>query len=173
MTDTANTLVPDTLEDMLPVGMISSGGSVAAAMASVAQAKRGLPGWEAFHYERVAPLEYEITGGIAVNIAGVKKFQGEHDTVQITETEILNALRAAQHPAQPDVMSLLEQDLLAADIGHSRTAPAGHQPKFLKVVFALPEDEAGRQRLLQAFQLQASFFGARVQACSLHDHHPV
>jgi hypothetical protein len=45
MTDTANTPVPDTLEDMLPVGMISSGGSVAAAMASVAQAKRGLPGW--------------------------------------------------------------------------------------------------------------------------------
>ena len=82
-------------------------------------------------------------------------------------------VKASQHqPAAPlPVMSLLEQDMLASDIGQTSNSHAGQ--RYLKVVFALPEDEAGRQRLLQAFRLQASFFGATVQACSLHDHHPL
>lgn len=164
-------LIPESLADMVPVGMISAGGQVAAAMARVAQRKRGLAGWEAFHYERVSPQEYEITGGIAVNIGGVKKFQGAHEAISISEAEILQEMHGlASSQQKPSVMTLLEQDLLAADIGKSQSNP---HPRFLKVVFALPEDEAGRQRLIQAFQLQSNFFGARVQACSLHDKNPV
>jgi len=166
MTDPIHDLVPASLAEILPVGMINGGGTAAAAMAVVAQRKRGVPGWEAFHYERLSATEFEITGGIAVNIGGVKKFQGAHDPVNITEAEVLEEMRASQSNVIPSVMTLLEQDLLANDIGSSRAA---HSPKFLKVVFALPEDEAGRQRLLQAFQLNANFFGAKVQACSLHD----
>ena len=166
MTHPIHDLVPTSLAEMLPVGMINGGGTAAAAMAAVAQRKRGVPGWEAFHYERLSATEFEITGGIAVNISGVKKFQGAHDTVNVTETEVLDEMRASQHVVVPSVMTLLEQDLLANDIGHSRSA---HGPKFLKVVFSLPEDEAGRQRILQAFQLNKDFFGAKVQACSLHD----
>ena len=158
--------IPDSLAEMLPVGMINGGGTAAAAMAEVAQRKRGVPGWEAFHYERVSATEFEITGGIAVNIGGVKKFQGLHEAVFISEADVLAQMRSSESPPGPTVMSLLEQDLLAHDIGSSRTAPA---VKFLKVVFALPDDEAGRQRILQAFQLQKNFFGATVQACSLHD----
>ena len=166
MTEPINAPIPLSLAEMLPVGMINGGGTAAAAMAVVAQRRRGVPGWEAFHYERLSATEFEITGGMAVNIGGVKKFQGAHDTVNVTETEVLEEMRAAQQHVIPSVMTLLEQDLLANDIGSSRAA---HAPKFLKVVFALPEDEPGRQRILQAFQLQANFFGAKVQACSLHD----
>ena len=162
--------IPETLAEMLPVGMISAGGLAGAAMAQLAQRKRGIPGWEAFHYERISATEFEVTGGIAVNIGGVKKFQGAHDTVFVSEAEILQEMRAAQKTSQTSVMTLLEQDLLAADIGKSQSST---HPKFLKVVFTLPDDEAGRQRLLQAFQLQANFFGARVQACSLHEKNPV
>jgi len=166
MTEPIQDPVPASLAEMLPVGMINGGGTAAAAMAAVAQRKRGIPGWEAFHYERLSANEFEITGGIAVNIGGVKKFQGTHDTVNVSETEVLDEMRGAQSTMVPSVMTLLERDLLANDIGNSRAA---HGPKFLKVVFALPDDEAGRQRILQAFQLQANFFGAKVQACSLHD----
>ncbi|MFZ6693447.1 hypothetical protein [Undibacterium sp. SXout20W] len=166
MTEPFQEPIPTSLADMLPVGMISGGGTAGAAMAIVAQRKRGVAGWEAFHYERLSATEFEITGGIAVNIGGVKKFQGAHDTVNVTETEVLEEMHTSQKHVVPSVMTLLERDLLVNDIGNSRTA---HAPQFLKVVFALPDDEPGRQRILQAFQLQANFFGAKVQACSLHD----
>ena len=39
------------LSEMLPVGMVAHGGQVAQIMAQLAQRQRGLPGWEAFHYE--------------------------------------------------------------------------------------------------------------------------
>lgn len=177
--------LPASLAGMLPVGMISAGGTAAAAMAQVAQRKRGVPGWEAFHYERLASGEYEVTGGLAVNIGGVKKFQGVHDVIFVSEEEILAEMRAALEPVMarpapppgllqtvatqtvsPLAATLLEQNLLAADIGSQRGAY--HAP-YLKVVLSLPEDEAGRQRVLQAFHLQANLFGARVQACALQD----
>lgn len=167
MSDTSKDTVPDNLAGMLPVGMINGGGTAAAAMAQVAQRKRGVPGWEAFHYERISPTEFEVTGGVAVNIGGVKKFQTTDDALTVTEAEVLAAMRAEALPPVPQ--ALLEQDLLAADIG--KTVSGGEQ-QFLKVVFALPADAAGRQRILQAFQLQANFFGAKVQACSLHETQP-
>ena len=170
MSDTSKDTVPDNLAEMLPVGMINGGGTAAAAMAQVAQRKRGVPGWEAFHYERISPTEFEVTGGVAVNIGGVKKFQTTDDALTVTEAEVLAAMRAAQEAVPPAPQALLEQDLLAADIG--KTVRTGEQ-QFLRVVFALPADAAGRQRILQAFQLQADFFGAKVQACSLHETHPL
>lgn len=172
MSETQHETLPEDLSAMLPVGMISGGGLAIQALAAVAQRKRGVAGWEAFHYEKVTGDEFEVTGGIAVTIAGVRKFQGAHDTVMVSEAEVMAELRSQHQPAAPaTVMSLLEQDMLVSDIGQTSNAHAGQ--RYLKVVFALPEDEAGRQRLLQAFRLQASFFGATVQACSLHDHHPL
>lgn len=170
MSDTSKDMVPDNLAGMLPVGMINGGGTAAAAMAQVAQRKRGVPGWEAFHYERISPTEFEVTGGVAVNIGGVKKFQNTDDALTVTEAEVLAAMHVvAQELMPPATQALLEQDLLAADIGKT---VSGTEQQFLKVVFALPADAAGRQRILQAFQLQANFFGAKVQACSLHETQP-
>lgn len=169
MSDTSKDTVPDNLAGMLPVGMINGGGTAAAAMAQVAQRKRGVPGWEAFHYERISPTEFEVTGGIAVNIGGVKKFQNTDDALTVTEAEVLAAMRSVQEVMPPATQALLEQDLLAADIGKTIS---GAEQQYLKVVFTLPTDAAGRQRILQAFQLQANFFGAKVQACSLHDTPP-
>lgn len=169
MSDTSKDTIPDNLAGMLPVGMINGGGTAAAAMAQVAQRKRGVPGWEAFHYERISPTEFEVTGGVAVNIGGVKKFQTTDDALTVTEAEVLAAMRAAQEALPPVPQALLEQDLLAVDIGKT---VSGTEQQFLKVVFALPADAAGRQRILQAFQLQANFFGAKVQACSLHETQP-
>ena len=169
MSDTTKETIPDNLVEMLPVGMINGGGTAAVAMAQVAQRKRGVPGWEAFHYERISPTEFEITGGVAVNIGGVKKFQTTDDALTVTEAEVLAQMRAAQEGAPPLPQALLEQDLLVADIGKT---VSGTEQQYLKVVFALPADAAGRQRILQAFQLQANFFGAKVQACSLHETHP-
>jgi hypothetical protein len=171
MSETQHETLPEDLSAMLPVGMISGGGLAIQALAAVAQRKRGVAGWEAFHYEKVTGDEFEVTGGIAVTIAGVRKFQGAHDTVMVSEAEVMAELRSRHQPAAPaTVMSLLEQDMLVSDIGQTSNSHAGQ--RYLKVVFALPEDEAGRQRLLQAFRLQASFL-ATVQACSLHDHHPL
>lgn len=89
MSDTSKDTVPDNLAGMLPVGMINGGGTAAAAMAQVAQRKRGVPGWEAFHYERISPTEFEVTGGVAVNIGGVKKFQNTDDALTVTEAALL------------------------------------------------------------------------------------
>lgn len=157
--------LPDTLADMLPVGMISAGGMAAMAMAAVAQRQQGQSDWEAFHYERISDTEFEITGGIAVHTAGSKKFQGAHETVIISEAAVLAEMRqqlSLQKPgtAEGNVGPSAKHDPVKADMA---TAP------LLKVVFSLPQDEAGQQRILRAFQLQADFFGAKVQACSLHD----
>ncbi|MCH8618245.1 hypothetical protein [Undibacterium sp. TS12] len=155
--------LPDSLAEMLPVGMISAGGLAAAAMATVAQRQFGQDGWQAFHYERISATEFEITGGIAVQTSSgsARKFQGAHDTVIIREADILAEMRR-QIPA--DVATPLPDDIVTIPVSHGKTATP-----LLKVVFSLPEDEVGRQRILRAFQLQADFFGAKVQACSLHD----
>ncbi|MFZ6720161.1 hypothetical protein [Undibacterium sp. Ji49W] len=162
MSDTLQDSLPTSLADMLPVGMIAGGGLAAAAMAIVAQRKQQQSGWEAFHYERISSAEFEITGGIAVINGGVKKFQGAHDSVLISETEILAEMRRQQGDAEP-VKAVLSSPPVPLSVAISSGTP------LLKVVFSLPEDEAGQQRILRAFQLQADFFGAKVQSCSLHD----
>ncbi|MFZ6654853.1 hypothetical protein [Undibacterium sp. TJN19] len=164
MTDVLQDSLPTSLADMLPVGMITGGGLAAAAMATVAQGKRQQAGWEAFHYERISASEFEITGGIAITAGGQKKFQGAHDCVVVTEAEVLATMQQ-QNTSQTAVIPPFAQTFSHQSPVIAASAPA----QYLKVVFALPQDEAGQQRILRAFQLQADFFGAKVQACSLHD----
>ncbi|MFZ6767988.1 hypothetical protein ACO0LM_12995 [Undibacterium sp. Di26W] len=157
--------LPASLADMLPVGMIAGGGLAAAAMAVVAQRKQQQSGWEAFHYERMSSVEFEITGGIAVSSGGTKKFQGAHDSVIISEAEILAEMRRQQGEVGP--VASVTSTSSSSSVPLAVTATSG--APLLKVVFSLPADEAGQQRILRAFQLQADFFGAKVQSCSLHD----
>lgn len=165
--------IPDNLAEMLPIGMIAGGGIAAVAMAAVANRKylAAQPvelqnsDWQAFHYERISATEFEITGGVADVSPGARKFHGAHDTVIITEAEVLAEMRKLL-PQAATVTSTTASTTLAQGIN---TQQATNTANVLKVIFTLPDDEPGRQRILRAFQLQADFFGAKVQACSLHD----
>lgn len=185
MTSLQDETLPTSLTDMLPVGMIASGGAAAAAMALVAQRKRSQDGWEAFHYERISPTEFDITGGIAVHSATAtqgKRWQEPHEAVSVSETEVLQELqqmRLRASPAPTAQQTLPETSNAATTVPHAEKelsavpALAVGAQQYLQIVLALPDDEAGRQRILQAFQLQADFFGAQVKACSIHDVHPI
>ena len=157
MTDINNPITKSTLAEMLAVGMLANGGIIALAMSAVANRKCNMPGWEAFHYERISDTEFEITGGATLIVGGIKKWPGPHDSLIITEAEILDELNPA---------SSLEPQVIPSTIASPSTidAPAN---QFLQVVFTMPDDEPGRQRILKAFHLHADFFGAKVQACSL------
>ncbi|AZP11886.1 hypothetical protein [Undibacterium parvum] len=155
--------IPDSLAEMLPVGMLANGGLAADAMAAIANRRHAVAGWEAFHYERISESEFEITGGMLVMAGNSKKWPGPHDCVSITEAEILQEMRAMLAPAVVSLPPTPASTLLPAA---SSALAAG---LYLQVQLALPEDEAGRQRILKAFHLQADFFGAKVLACSLHD----
>lgn len=165
--------IPDNLAEILPVGMIAGGGVAALAMAAVANrkflaaqpAEQQNSGWQAFHYERISASEFEITGGIADPSSGGKKFHGAHDTVIITEADVLAEMQLMLPPAATTALANATT-ALAQPVA---TIQGTNAANVLKVIFTLPEDEAGRQRILRAFQLQADFFGAKVQACSLHD----
>lgn len=166
MSEVNNLNIPSDLADMLPVGMLANGGLAAEAMSMLANRKHGAPGWEAFHYERISETQFDITGGIAVMVGGVKKWPGPHESVILTEAEILAEIHNSQagnaSPSSKEIPAMLEFSPSSSPRNTAAT-------KYLNVVFALPEDEAGRQRILKAFHLQADFFGAKVQACSLSD----
>ena len=160
MTDTNMPAIPTSLADMLPVGMLANGGLAAEAMSTLASRKQGTPGWEAFHYERISESQFEITGGVAVTAGGIKKWPGAHATITLSEADIIEEMHKAQS-------AVIRPKITDAASHTMPTVPNAPATSYLHVVFALPEDEAGRQRLLKAFHLQADFFGARVQACSL------
>ena len=166
MSDANNLNIPSDLADMLPVGMLVNGGLAAEAMSMLANRKRGIPGWEAFHYERISDTQFDITGGIAVVVGGVKKWPGSHESVILSEAEIIEEIHHSQTGNAPPSIKETPTMLDAPFISSPRNTAA---TKYLNVVFALPEDEAGRQRILKAFHLQADFFGAKMQACSLID----
>lgn len=149
----------EALEGMLPVGMLTQGGAGAEAMAAVAQRKRGQPGWEAFHYEKISASEFEITGGLVSLVGGVKKWAGPHETLQISAQEILQEMQVALGETgdfSPTLPAAAEQ---------GRQTP----PPYLQVRLRLPDDAAARQRVLQAFRLEADISGATVLACALQD----
>ena len=127
-------------------------------MSAVANRKRNMPDWEAFHYERISNAEFEITGGAVVMSGGVKRWPGPHDSLIINESEILDELK------QTSVVE--SQAIPLSPIANALKTDAATS-QFLQVVFALPEDEIGRQRILKAFHLHADFFGAKVLTCSL------
>ena len=169
MTDLSN--MPDSLADMLPVGMIAAGGTAALAMAAVASRKQAQAGWEAFHYERMSASEFEITGGIAIGSGSSKKFQGAHTAVSITEAEILAEMRqqlttTASETSRPAVTVTPTANTPAAI---TDLATGLNKATLLKVIFSLPEDEAGQLRILRAFQLQADFSvpGYRLAPCTM------
>ena len=172
MTDINDTTNPINLADMLPVGMLANGGMASDAMVAVAQRKHGLAGWEAFHYERISASEFEITGGMAVMVGGMKKWPGPHDTVIVSEVEILQEMQAHQVGEAASGGQTGQNLLLSVPSVSTATSMANTPAQYLKVVLTLPDDEAGRQRVLAAFHLQANVFGARVQTCSLHDKNP-
>lgn len=163
MSDTNNSITQTTLAEMLPVGMLANGGVLALAMSAVANRKRGMPDWEAFHYERISDTEFEITGGAVAMVGGVKKWPGPHDTLTITETEILDELNQLTVVESQSSLHSFALPSMAAGTAKLDTGKA----QYLQVVFALPEDEIGRQRILKAFHLQADFFGAKVRTCAL------
>ena len=158
MTDLNNPITKSTLAEMLPVGMLANGGIIALAMSAVANRKSNMPSWEAFHYERISDTAFEITGGTTIVVGGIKKWPGPHDSLIINESEILDELN------QTSSVEAQTNPFPSLACSPSNTAAAG---QYLQVVFALPDDEAGRQRILKAFHLHADFFGAKVQTCSL------
>ncbi len=165
MTDIYNSITHASLAEMLPVGMLANGGVIALAMSAVANRKHGMSAWEAFHYERISDAEFEITGGVVAVVGGIKKWPGPHDTLTITESEILEELNQL---AVDDKQTLaLNSTVSTMTVAAAKIGPATTQ--YLQVVFALPEDEIGRQRILKAFHLHADFFGAKVQTCALLD----
>lgn len=155
--------IPDSLAEMLPVGMLANGGLAADAMAAIANRRHAVAGWEAFHYERISENEFEITGGMLVMVGNSKKWPGPHECVCMTETEILQEMRVMAVAVAPQ--PTLSSSFIPTPV------PSAMQTcgQYLQVQLALPEDEAGRQRILKAFHLQADFFGARVLTCSLHN----
>ncbi|MBI3283517.1 MAG: hypothetical protein HYZ65_01515 [Burkholderiales bacterium] len=154
----------DALDGLLPVGMLTQGGAVATAMAAIARRRRAQPGWEAFHYEKISDSEFEVTGGVASVTGGVKKWAGPHDAVIVSVTEILREIQA-----MPDAGSASAAPP-ATQIGAVVASNCAQVPaKYLQLRLRLPEDEAGRRQVLQAFRLEASFFGATVQSCALQD----
>jgi hypothetical protein len=162
MTDINYPITHATLAEMLPVGMLASGGVIAQAMSELANRKCGMPGWEAFHYERISDTEFEITGGVVTIVGGVKKWPGPHDSLTINEAEILEELNQRVLDEAQAAPNSAPQTIAAG----TAKVNAG-TAQYLQVVFALPEDEIGRQRILKAFHLHADFFGAKVQTCAL------
>lgn len=148
--------------EMLPVGMVAHGGQVAQIMADIAKRQRGLPDWEAFHYERISDQAVELTGGIVSTASGAKRWLEPHDCVTIPlaavalEMQRLGLISTPQAPANPLGRSPEQPVVISSDT-----------KDILHVSMTLPTDIIGRQRILKAFHLGADFFGAEVIACSL------
>jgi hypothetical protein len=158
---------------MLPVGMVTHGGQVAQILGAIAKRKRGLSDWEAFHYERLSESSFELTGGIVSNgdVPGAgKRWLEPHECITVSMAELLAELQLAglltpdmtAQATQPPVPAVSNS---GADAG--ALAAARSDQGLLHVTLALPKDEAGRQRILRSFHLQADFFGAQVVACRL------
>lgn len=151
------------LTEMLPVGMVANGGLVAQIMAELAQRQRNLPGWEAFHYERVSDTAVELTGGIVSTNNGHKRWLEPHDCITIPLAAVILEMQKqglCEATSEPNQNTVKENK---ASIDTVSTGKTGSQT--LHVCFALPDDPEARLRALQALHLDAEFLGARVLAC--------
>lgn len=166
--------LPDHLQALVPVGMLTSGGLIAEAIAAVAARVRQEPGWEAFHYARLDDQQFEVTGGIVELQGGGKKWPGEHSSVCVTEADILAELH--RNPitaisAMPTDQAAVKQPSISA--GETVIAPLladeHHQNTagFIQLTLALPTDEQQRRKILQQWHLEAEVMGAKVLACRL------
>lgn len=156
--------------EMLPVGMVAHGGQVAQIMAEIAQRQRGLPGWEAFHYEKISDAAVELTGGIVSTSAGSKRWLEPHDCITISFAAVIAEMQAQGLLSTAAPLTELAQDGYKTELkpvvnhGMQTSAP---MPTQLNVTFTLPTDPQERQRILQAFHLQATILGAQIIACRL------
>jgi hypothetical protein len=163
--------------EMLPVGMVAHGGQVAQIMAEIAQRQRGLPGWEAFHYEKISDAAVELTGGIVSTSGGSKRWLEPHDCITIPFAAVIAEMQAQGllSTAAPVVNLALDSDKDANKASDRNRVQAANQLRRvapedftqLNVTFALPADPLERQRILQAFHLQATIMGAQIIACRL------
>lgn len=149
------------LTEMLPVGMVANGGIVAQIMAELAQKQRNLPGWEAFHYEKISDVAVELTGGIVSQNQGHKRWLEPHDCISIALADIvLEMQKRGLCPTSPE----MEAATSVLEVAKNKT-DANPNAQQLHVTLVLPDDAAARLRALQAFHLDAQIHGARVIAC--------
>nr|WP_315477491.1 hypothetical protein [uncultured Undibacterium sp.] len=163
--------------EMLPVGMVAHGGQVAQIMAEIAQRQRGLQGWEAFHYEKISDAAVELTGGIVSSNSGNKRWLEPHDCITIPFSAVIAEMQAQGllSTATPVVDLAVDSDRNADKTTQKNRAYELNQPisvsnqdfTQLNVTFVLPADLLERQRILQAFHLQATIMGAQIIACRL------
>jgi hypothetical protein len=159
--------------EMLPVGMVAHGGLVAQIMAEIAQRQRGLLGWEAFHYEKISEAAVELTGGIVSSNGGSKRWLEPHDCITIPFAAVIAEMQAQGllSTAAPVIELALNEnnehiEKMKPAVDHGmKTSSQMHTQ--LNVTFALPTDPVERQRILQAFHLQATILGAQIIACRL------
>lgn len=149
------------LTEMLPVGMVANGGIVAQIMAELAQKQRNLPGWEAFHYEKISDVAVELTGGIVSHQQGSKRWLEPHDCISIALADIvLEMQKRGLCPTAPE----METTASVLEVANNK-ANANPSTQQLHVTLTLPDDAEARLRALQAFHLDAQIHGARVIAC--------
>ncbi len=173
------TEIPVDLSGITPVGMTAQAGIAGAVIAELAQEKRGLPNWQAFHYEQINPHEFEVTGGVLdPSLSGMRKFSGPHETVILQASAILHALQmriAAELPSAPKpaenkpltaapAATLSEQPLMPAQPVYG--SEVAHLP-YLQVTLALPQQPEARARLLAQLATGTVFDGATVVASAL------
>lgn len=156
--------------EMLPVGMVAHGGQVAQIMAEIAQRQRGLAGWEAFHYEKISDAAVELTGGIVSTSGGSKRWLEPHDCITIPFAAVIAEMQAQGllSTAAPMIAPAIGESQESMPAAANRLATkSAHNLSLLNVTFALPADPQERQRILQAFHLQADILGAQIIACRL------
>jgi hypothetical protein len=162
--------------EMLPVGMVAHGGQVAQIMAEIAQRQRGLPGWEAFHYEKISDVAVELTGGIVSTSGGSKRWLEPHDCITIPFAAVIAEMQAQGLLSTAPVVDLALDGYQNTEktTQKNSTRDANLPTRVstadftqLNVTFALPADPLERQRILQAFHLQATVLGAKIIACRL------
>ncbi|MBY0572471.1 MAG: hypothetical protein K2P84_02220 [Undibacterium sp.] len=156
------------LSEMLPVGMVANGGLAAQILADLAKQQRRVPNWEAFHYEKISPECFELTGGVVAHSAsGTKRWLEPHDCISIHISSLITEMQK-----QGLLSSVAELPTISTTTNTTNTTTSAmtrnsEHAGILHLTLALPQDEAGRQRLLKTFHLQADFFGAQVLTCHL------
>lgn len=176
--------IPQDLTAITPVGMTAQAGLAGAVIARLAEQQRGLPGWQAFHYELINPQQFEVTGGMLdPSQSGMRKFSGPHETVVIAASEVLSALQAAllaeaadaAGPAQtasPSPQTIQQgSPQQGLTLAKSATTQAYPYP-YLNLTLALPEDAAARAALLARLATGMTIEGATVLASALLPDYP-
>lgn len=176
--------IPQDLTAITPVGMTAQAGLAGSVIARLAEQQRGLPGWQAFHYELINPQQFEVTGGMLdPSQSGMRKFSGPHETVVIAASEVLSALQAALLAEAADVAGpaqtaspspqTIQQGSPQQGLTLAKSATTQAYPyPYLNLTLALPEDAAARAALLARLATGMTIEGATVLASALLPDYP-